>query len=411
MSSGKTKNVLYISYDGMTDPLGQSQVIPYLTGLTKQGFSFTILSCEKKERYVIHKEAISKVLAEASISWEPVMYTKKPPVLSTLYDYYKLRRKASSLQAHLNFVAVHCRSYIPSLLGQWMKKKYRVPFIFDMRGFWADERVDGGIWDLKNPVFKIIYNYFKRKEILFLKESDAVVSLTEAGKNEMMQWENTGIARDKITVIPCCADIQTFDPDKVSLAGRESLRLRLNIRQDDFIIGYLGSIGTWYMLDDMMCFYSLLKKRMPKARLLFVTQDDPAEILSKARKYGVDVNDIILTSAGREEVPLLISVFNYGLFFIKPAYSKMASSPTKQGEIMAMGIPVICNSGVGDTDKIISRYNSGLTITGREFDEVINKIICGTSYDQDNIRAGAIDFFSLENGVKKYNMIYHSILN
>lgn len=405
------KNVLYVSYDGMTDPLGQSQVIPYLTGLTKMGFSFTILSCEKKDRYEKNKANIAQLLVAASIAWQPIIYTKSPPVLSTLFDFYQLKNKAGLLNKQLHFDIIHCRSYISALLGLWMKRKYEVPFVFDMRGFWADERIDGGIWNVKNPVFRTIYNYFKKKEIQFLKESAAVVSLTEAGKNEMMQWENTGITSDKITVIPCCADIDTFDPEKVLLADQKSLRLRLNIRQDDFIIGYLGSIGTWYMLDEMMCFYSLLKKRMPNARLLFVTQDDPAEILSKARKYDVDTADIIITGAGRKEVPLMISLFNYGLFFIKPAYSKMASSPTKQGEIMAMGIPVICNSGVGDTDKIITGYNSGLTIIGHNFDEVINKIAGGISYDSGDIRAGAIDFFSLENGVKKYSKIYHSILN
>jgi hypothetical protein len=43
-------NVIYISYDGMTDPLGQSQVIPYLIGLTKKGHNISIISCEKTTR-------------------------------------------------------------------------------------------------------------------------------------------------------------------------------------------------------------------------------------------------------------------------------------------------------------------------------------------------------------------------
>ena len=45
------KNILFISYDGMTDPLGQSQVIPYLQGLSKKGFQFYLLSCEKPEAF------------------------------------------------------------------------------------------------------------------------------------------------------------------------------------------------------------------------------------------------------------------------------------------------------------------------------------------------------------------------
>ena len=44
------KKVLFIAYDGLTDPLGQSQIIPYLAGLSKANYQFTILSVEKKQR-------------------------------------------------------------------------------------------------------------------------------------------------------------------------------------------------------------------------------------------------------------------------------------------------------------------------------------------------------------------------
>ena len=53
--------VLYISYDGMTDPLGQSQVLPYLCGLSKSGYQFTILSFEKKQRLKNERHIIDKI--------------------------------------------------------------------------------------------------------------------------------------------------------------------------------------------------------------------------------------------------------------------------------------------------------------------------------------------------------------
>ncbi len=49
------KSVLYTTYDGLTDPLGQSQILPYLQQLCREGYQFTILSFEKRERY--QKEA------------------------------------------------------------------------------------------------------------------------------------------------------------------------------------------------------------------------------------------------------------------------------------------------------------------------------------------------------------------
>ena len=54
------KHVLYLSYDGMTDPLGQSQVLPYIIGLSQEGFQFTLISFEKKDRYESHKHIIEQ---------------------------------------------------------------------------------------------------------------------------------------------------------------------------------------------------------------------------------------------------------------------------------------------------------------------------------------------------------------
>ena len=161
------KRVLYLSYDGMTDPLGQSQVLPYLIGLSKKGYQFTLISFEKAERFDKGKAIIEKICNDNHIDWHPLSYTKTPPILSTLKDIRSLKNKIIVLQRINPFLIVHCRSYITSLAGLWMKKKWGVKFVFDMRGFWADERVDGGLWNLKNPLFKTVYNYFKKKEKQF----------------------------------------------------------------------------------------------------------------------------------------------------------------------------------------------------------------------------------------------------
>ena len=156
------KNILYISYDGMTDPLGRSQVIPYLEGLSDEGFSITILSFEKKEMFSQNSDLISGILGNKNIKWVPLFYTKSPPVLSTLWDVNRMISKASKLHRQFGFGVVHCRSYISALAGLSMKKRFGVKFIFDMRGFWADERVEGDIWKLSNPIYRVIYNFFKK---------------------------------------------------------------------------------------------------------------------------------------------------------------------------------------------------------------------------------------------------------
>ncbi len=148
------KNILFISYDGMTDPLGQSQVIPYLAGLSKFGYHFTILSCEKPARFQKNKNRVEAILEPYSIKWDPITYHKKPPVLSSIYDVAMLKRKAAQLHAIEKFDMVHTRAGIPSLIGLWMKKKFGLKFLHDMREFYADSRIDGGMWKIDNFFYK-----------------------------------------------------------------------------------------------------------------------------------------------------------------------------------------------------------------------------------------------------------------
>jgi glycosyltransferase involved in cell wall biosynthesis len=403
--------VLYISYDGMTDSLGQSQVIPYLKGLSKKGYQFTIISCEKKENFEQNKEKIKSVLAADNIEWHPISYTKQPPVLSTIYDVFRIKKLAFSLHQKNNFSIVHCRSYISSLIGLQLKKKFGVKFIFDMRGLWADERVDGKLWNLKNPVFNSVYRFFKKKELDFLQNADYTISLTFNAADEILSWKQFKTIPPKIMVIPCCADLELFNKSNLDIKQLQTLQYELNIEKEDFILLYLGSIGTWYMLDEMMEFFSILKQKKSQAKFLFVTKDEHERILQCAEKYGVN-DSVIIRAGNREEIPYLISVSDFSVFFILPSYSKKASSPTKQGEIMAMGIPVVCNTNVGDTDKIITDYNSGVLV--KEFNTASYAAAVERMqqpYSEQEIIHGANEYFSLANGIDRYAAVYLAVMS
>src|SRR5690606_6417417 len=118
-----------------------------------------------------------------------------------------------------------------------------------------DERVDGKIWNLDSKVYKTIYNYFKRKEKEFLTKSDYTISLTSNGKREIESWDTIDQEKVKIKVIPCCVNLDLFDPSKISLTEKQTLKKSLNLNEDAFILGYVGSIGTWYMLPEMLDYF------------------------------------------------------------------------------------------------------------------------------------------------------------
>lgn len=394
----------------MTDPLGQSQVLPYLIGLSKTGYSFVILSFEKREKYIANKAKISEICTNNGIIWHPLMYTKRPPVLSTLWDIYRMKRRAYSLHKQYHFNHLHCRSHISSLAGDYLKRKSNIPFIFDMRGFYADERVDGKIWNIKNPIFKAIFQFFKKREKILLQNSVANISLTHAGKKIIHHWK--GFENTPIDVIPCCADQKHFLRDNIDLKSKETWRIKLKMEESDFVISYLGSIGTWYMADEMFQFFNHLLKYKPQSKFLIITTEPQSLIDDYRIKHDIPQDKIIVQSAKRDEVPTLIDLSNISIFFIKPVFSKQASSPVKMGEILAMGIPIIANAGVGDVDSIIEETNCGILVedfSSDAYNKAIEQIDSYVETDKSIFMKASQRYFSLEEGIESYRKIYDKI--
>ena len=401
------KNILYLSYDGMTDPLGQSQVLPYIIGLTKKGYHFHLISFEKPDRFIAHKKDILLICEENNITWVPMLYTKRPPLFSTMWDVWRMKRKAFELNKEYSFSMVHCRSYLSALIGLSMKRRFKTAFLFDMRGFWADERVDGNIWNLKNPIYRWVYHFFKAKEKVFFSTADHIISLTNEGKKEILSWNGFENLTDQISVIPCCVDIVKFDKKRVSTEMLKVKKSELGISDSQFILGYVGSIGTWYMLEEMLSFYKRSSKSLTNPLFLFVTKENENDIYRLSDNMDIPRKEIIVTSCYHNDMPLYMSLFNCSIFFIKPVYSKKASSPTKQGELMAMGIPVICNDKVGDTADIVRKYNSGLVISSEKINE---SVISDYTFSESNAIEGAQEYFGLEKGVNTYGEIYKKII-
>lgn len=396
----------------MTDPLGQSQVLPYLKGLSKYGYKIFLLSCEKEAVFAKNKQLIDTLTAESGIEWFPVTYTKNPPVLSTLFDVYKLRKTAGKIHKRYNIQMVHTRPGVPALVGLWMQRKFGVKFLNDIREFYADSRVEGGMWQLNNPLYKMVYRFFKRKESEAVANNDGIVCLTYAAEKIIQQWLEFKKGTP-LEVIPCSADLDLFNAAGITDEVKLALKEKLKIQPQDFIITYLGSIGGWYLTDEMLAFCKIVSDKMPFAKFLFISPHRHDDIISAAVKHQLAPEKIITQKASRNEVPLLLSLSNFSIFFIKPCYSKQSSSPTKHGEIMAMGIPLITNSGVGDVQAIVEKYHSGIIIhefNKEAYETAAAKIKENILYNTAVIRKGAEEFYSLQSAIEKYNRIYSNIL-
>jgi len=402
---------LYISYDGLTDPLGQSQILPYVKELSKHGFQFTILSFEKKKRFQREKKWVMKAIDAHDIKWVPLWFTSRPPVLSKIYDRWQLKKTALKLHRQEKFDIIHCRSYVAAEMGLYLKKRWRIKFLFDMRGFWADEKVDKGQWNLHNYLYRLVYKNYKIKEREFLLNADCIVTLTQASKNYLLskpEYQNLNIE-----VIPCCADFDHFDFHKVLPKEISDLRGKLQIPESARIISYLGSVGGWYLTNEMFSFFKMLMTQFPEYTMLILTKDDTEKVKTEASFMGIPDNKIFIIYSNREQLPQFMALSSCSIFFIQNCFSAMNCSPTKHAELMGMGIPVICND-IGDTGYIVNSTDTGLIVddfSKDSFQEVINKIRDLEKMNKEYIYSCGKKRFDLNLGVQKYLTEYKRILN
>lgn len=244
-----------------------------------------------------------------------------------------------------------------------------------------------------------------------MQNADHIISLTKAGKFEMLKWGIPNLTPDKIQVIPCAADFNLFG--LLSSEYQEEAKLNLGFKKDDSVLSYVGSIGTWYLLNEMASFFRLLKQKCNKAKFLMLTPDNTNYIKNISKQHSINLNDVVIKYASRTQLPALACASDFNIFFIKPVYSKIASSPTKLGEMLSMGIPVICNSGVRDVAQIVTETQSGFCIddfSESTFNRVIDKMLTFKNMDREAIRNKAQKIYDLQCGIKSYLKVYNQLM-
>ena len=396
--------VLYISYDGLLEPLGQSQVLAYLKKLAEKHRVY-LISFEKPRslRDKAVRERLQETVKKAGIAWYPLRYHKHPSVAATAYDIFQGILNGAWIVWRYQVRVVHARSYVASVVALLLKKVFGAKFVFDMRGFWADERVDAGLWAQSSKLYRIA-KWFERK---FLLAADWVISLTHAGVAEMRKFPYLQGRMPRFEVIPTCADLDLFCPhDEETTESDDGV----------FTLGWVGAVKGWYLFDEALLFFRVLRKKIPGARLRILNRENHPYIFDRLSVHDISPELVEVKSVEHGAVPDEMARMDVGIFFIMPVFSKRASAPTKLGEFLGCGVPCLGNDGVGDMTRILEGKKVGMVI--RDFDDdgrekAINALLslCADPDVRQRCVRAARKHFSLDDGVAAYGRIYRELVS
>jgi glycosyltransferase involved in cell wall biosynthesis len=378
--NGARPRVFYVTYDGVEEPLGRSQVLAYLAGLAG-AYDITLISFEKSAEA---QRGLLDELARSGIAWRRLRYHRRPPVLSTTWDVMAGRRALVRAARSGRPAIVHVRSDVPALMALWARRAIEGELLFDIRGFWADERVDGDLWRPGG----VLYRVAKRCERSFFAEADAIVTLTHASVPHVRAW-----ARGRavpIEVIPTCVDIGRF-------AGRPE-------RPGGPHVVWSGSVGTWYRFD--------LAPRLAAALSLPLTVVTRQGAQARRLLGGHPAS---VRSAAPDRVPAELFERDIGLCLIRSSFSKVASAPTRFAEYLAAGMPVVVTRGVGDLEAIVEDGGVGVVLQGDDDESIAAaaagvRALAGDPDLPERCRRLARERFDLATGTARYAEIYRRLL-
>jgi glycosyltransferase involved in cell wall biosynthesis len=400
---------LFLTYDGLLSPLGQSQILPYMRGLKARGHGITILSFEQGKNATAEAQAdLRQRLAAEGIAWTALRYHKSPSAPATAFDVLQGAAAARWLIARDDIEILHTRSYVPTLMALLVAGPRKL--IFDIRGFWADERVDGGLWDQARALPATLYRLAKGLERWGFHRANHIVVLTHAAARILGDIPGVRLPLPPVTVIPTCVDLDRFRPAPDKTARRRELGLPMSR-----ILVYQGSIGTWYMLAEMVAFVRRAKQRWPDLLWLVLAPSEHDRFRQECAAGGlVEGRDFRIEALPHNEVARWLGAADAALFFIRPTYSKISSCPTKFGECLACGIPVVANDRVGDVAETIAQHRVGTAITNfddQSYDHALDEIegVMADPATATRCRQAAEADFALEDAVTRYDRIYRSL--
>ena len=229
-----------------------------------------------------------------------------------------------------------------------------------------------------------------------------MVCLTNKASDEIKKISGR---KKNITIIPCCADLKHFNILDKNII--DPIKTELGIDHHSVVIGYLGSIGKIKVFNEFLKFCDIYHANDATACVLIVSNElqEAREMVGKA-KFP---DRFIIVKGTRSEVPKYLNIMDFLCGFYLPTYSRIATSPTKFGEAMGCGIPILSNTKIGDLEEWSSEHDFIHLVS--EFNNIEFNIASSAMKQiklngRNHIRQVAKKLFNLETANDLYRKVY-----
>ena len=397
-TSTSRPGVLYLSYTGLLEPLGRSQILPYLERLSER-YSIVLVTFEKPENVCRNCDVdeLREICASHNIVWLFHRYHRTPRIPATVWDVAVLVSTVRRLFASGCIHMIHSRGYVAAVGAYLAKKTQGIRFLFDMRGLWPREMVAAGTLRKDSLTFRALMGMEKA----LVANASAIVALTEVSAMHIRAaYPET--SQTLFAVIPTCVELERFK------CRRSPPKL--------FTVGVMGSVSSGlYRLDSLFLLFRLTQKAIHNSRLKIVTMDRHAFVLAEARKNGINTSCVIVESAKPQCVGVAIADMSFGALFYRGGIGQSGSLPTRLAEFLASGIPVMANRSMCFATEVVEKHGVGVVVDSLDAVSLERGLASMVALLDDpavaqRCRAVAESEFSVDSGAERYGRVYEHVL-
>ncbi len=322
--------VLYLTLDGLLEPLGTSQIVRPILALSRRGFPYELVSLEKPND-LADRDRVAETrrdLSRAGILWHYAPYDEGGTIATVARNVASLFRLAIPVIRRRNVRLVHARAHPPAALAWTLRRALGTPYLFDFRGYWVDEQREQGRWVNRPAGYRIA----KRGEATMLRGASAIVTLTDLARGDIER--GTFGSTSPVTTITTVADFNEFTHDGPIDRVPAWVRDRL---AGKFTVAYVGAINASYATDASLEVFSELTRLRTDAHLLCLTRQESA-LRMRLDAHGIPEDRVTVTSAPHRDMSHWLRLVTWGLLLLNAPYAKRASMPTKLAELFASGV-------------------------------------------------------------------------
>ncbi len=266
------------------------------------------------------------------VHYLPVSYNQKFGFLRRVFAFMDFVQKSKSLLKKLNRADLLYISSTPlttGLLGLWAKKRFAIPYIFEVRDLWPKAPIEVGA--INNP---LLIKSLLRLEAQIYRSAISLVALSPGIANHLRSISPSS----SIHLIPNFSDLELFEPKSKS----DSVLKRYGL-QDEFTIAYTGALGKVNAVEEMIDLAEMAaQKQKPWQFVIMGEGSHRNKLIQSAAKKGL-INVHFLPFGNKSSVSEVLSLADFAWISFADLPVLKTNSPNKFFDAIAAGKPVLIN--------------------------------------------------------------------